>query len=103
MEQRDAIGFERKLKQKEKELENSPPHSAQSGQFKKIQNDYNNNQFNLNDKASLYNISENIFKPYHGKIKEGKRLLLIDSDYHGNLRTHSEALEVFLFKIDLIY
>ena len=87
MEDRDSLGFDRKIKQKEKELtKDSPLYEKES--FRQIKRDFENNRLNLNEKAHLFSAEAK-------KIKNGIPLKFLTSDTYGNITLNRESLTVF--------
>lgn len=89
MNNRDSLGFDRKIKDREKELnQDSPLYEKES--FRNIKKDHENNRLNLNDKAQLYNGDAR-------KIQNGTALKFLYAEPNGNISLGKDSLIVFSF------
>ena len=86
MDNRDSMGFDRKIKERELELHiDSPLHEKES--FRQIKTDHENNRLNLNDKAQLYNVEGK-------KIQNGLPLKFLTADHKGIISINKDAMNV---------
>ena len=96
MGDRDSLGFDRKIKEREKELhKDSPLHEKES--FRQIKNDHEHNKLNLNDKAQLYNADAR-------KIQNGVPLkfLIVDNKGIISLSKDSTVVKKMLIKSNIL-
>jgi hypothetical protein len=88
MDNRDSLGFDRKIKEREKELnKDSPLYEKES--FRQIKQHFQNNRLNLNEKAQLYSGEAK-------KIQNGVPLKFLSADNSGNITLNRESLTVNL-------
>jgi len=86
MDNRDSLGFDRKIKERELELNKDSPLN-QKESFRQIKHDHENNRLNLNDKAHLYNVEDK-------KIQNGHPLKFISADHKGIISINKESMNV---------
>lgn len=97
MNNRDSLGFDRKVKDKESEMNrNNGSPLLDKESFRQIKQDHDKHTMNLNEKAMLFN-NEN------RKMQNGTPLRFIATDAYGNLILNKESTIVIILKLMINY